>query len=158
MDSQGRLLLRFNDDGDGTGKLFAQANSSGFSGEGSAWFSNKELQDFADTIAAFPILEGKSPEITGGFFKKDGSGELEQENLALKVYPIDRRGHLGIQVRIATELWNEERLESQHLVRLEIVTSYEPLMQFSRKLKALAEGRVEEVVLYSDISPQIIIE
>ena len=153
MESQGRLLLRFEDDGDGTGKLLAQAASEGFSGEGGAWFSISELQDFAEAIRMFPIPEGSRPCIAGGFLKKDGSGALEQEHLALKAYPIDRKGHLGIQVRIATELWNDARPESQHKVELEIITSYEPLLRFSRDLKALAEGRIKEAILENDLLP-----
>jgi len=61
MESQGRLLLRFEDDGDGTGKLLAHATSGGFSGEGGAWFSISELQDFAEAIGMFPIPEGNPP-------------------------------------------------------------------------------------------------
>ena len=53
-------------------------------------------------------------------------------------------------MRIATELWKDERAESQQTVKLEIIISYEPLMQFSRKLKALVNGRLEEVILESD--------
>lgn len=151
MDSQGRLTLRFDDDGDGTGKLIAQAQSNGFSGEGGAWFSQIELQEFADALAAFPIPEEKPPEVVGGFYKNDGSGELTQEHLGLKVYPIDHRGHLGIQVRIATELWGDERPESQQMVRLEIFTSYEPLLKFSKDLKALIVGRIHEATLDGDI-------
>ncbi len=153
MDSQGRLVLRFDDDGDGTGKLLVQANSNGFCGKGSAWFSGATIQDFADAIAVFPIPEEKSPKIAGGFYKKDGSGEFAQEHFALTVYPIDHRGHIGFQVRIATELWNEERPESQQEVKLEIITSYEPLAQFSRQLKALVEGRIKEVILDADLLP-----
>jgi len=151
MKSHGRLSLRFEDDGDGTGKLLAQAASGEFSGEGSAWFSISELQGFAEAIAMFPISEKNPPSIVGGFWKKDGSGGLEQEHLALKVYPIDCRGHLGVQVRIATELWPDVRPESQHKVQLEIITTYEPLAKFSRVLLALAEGRIKEAILESDL-------
>ena len=118
---------------------------------GGAWFSISELQDFAAAICMFPILEGNSPSIAGGFLKKDGRGELEQEHLALKVYPIARKGHLGVQVKIATALWNDARPESQHKVELEIVTSYEPLVKFSRDLKSLVEGRIKEAILDSDL-------
>lgn len=76
---------------------------------------------------------------------------LEQEHLTLKVYPIDCTGHLGVQVRIATELWNDTRSESQHKVELEIMTSYEPLAKFSRDLKSLVEGRIKEAVLEGDL-------
>ena len=151
MESQGRLSLRFDNDGDGTGKLWAQASSGGFSGEGGAWFSTGELQDFAEDIGMFPIPKGNSPYIAGGFFKKDESGDLEQAQLALKVYPIDRAGHLGVLVRIAMEFWNDVRPESQNKVELEIITSYEPLAEFSRGLTSLVEGRIKEVILEGDL-------
>jgi hypothetical protein len=152
MESQGRLSLRFEDDGDGTGKLLAHARFEGFSGEGGAWFSISELQDFAEAIGIFPFPEGNPPSIAGGFSKKDGSEDLEQEHLALKVYPTDRKGHFGVQVRLATELWNDARPESQHKVELEIVTSYEPLAKFSRDLKYLVDGRIKEAILESDFT------
>lgn len=153
MESQGRLSLRFEDDGDGTGKLLAQAASGGFSGEVGAWFSISELQSFAEAIGMFPIPETNPPSIVGGFWKKDGSGDLEQQHLVLKVYPIDRKGHLGVQIKIATELWDDARPESQHKVELEIVTSYEPLAKFARDLKALAEGRIKDAILEGDLLP-----
>ena len=152
MESQGRLLLRFEDDGDGTGKLLAQAAAAGFSGAGGGWFSISKLQDFAKAIGMFPIAEGNPPYIAGGFYKKDGSPGLEQVHLSLKVYSVDRRGHLGDQVTIATELWNDARPESQHKVELEIHTGYEPLAKFSRELKALAEGSIKETILEDDPS------
>jgi hypothetical protein len=153
METQGRLSLRFMDDGDGTGELMAQASSNGFCGEGSARFSTERLLEFAEAITAFPIPKDNPPHIAGGFFEKDGSGELAQEHLALKVYPVNRRGHLGVQVRIATALWNGHRPESRHAVKLEIITNYEPMVQFSRDLKALVEGQSREVILEGDILP-----
>ena len=61
------------------------------------------------------------------------------------MYTIDRRGNLGIQVRIATEDW--ARLESQHGVKIEILTNYQPLVELSRKLLALLDGRIEAAIL-----------
>ncbi|GAC1445894.1 MAG: hypothetical protein NVSMB56_00450 [Pyrinomonadaceae bacterium] len=119
--------------------------------EGSTWFGNAQLQAFIEELIIFPIPKRKSIQVVGGFYKKDGTGEIDQEHLAISVYPIDSRGHLGVQVRIATELWKDQRPESQQAVKLEIITSYEPLMQFSRKLKALMDGRIEEVILDSEL-------
>ena len=70
---------------------------------------------------------------------------LDQELLGISVYTIDRRGNLGIQVRIATEDW--ARLESQHVVKIEILTNYQPLVELSRKLLALLDGRIEAAIL-----------
>ena len=145
------LLVSYYDDGDGTGKLHVRATSNGFAGEGGAWFSDQQVLEFADGIAAFPISEKDSPVIRGGFYKRDMSGELEQELLALAVYHIDRTGHVAVQVRIATEVWPPNRPESQQSVKLEIRTSYQPILQFSKDLKALVKGAVTEAVLHGDL-------
>ena len=135
-----------NDD-DGTGKLHVRASCNGFSGDGSAWFSTDELKDFAAALATYPITEENPPAIRGGFYSRDMTGELEQEHLSLRVYPIDRTGHLGFQIRIATEVSPQTRPESQHFVQLEILTTYEPLRQFSGQMKSLLDGDIEEAVL-----------
>jgi hypothetical protein len=141
------LQLRFDDEGDGTGKLVARAESGGFAGEGGAYFSVSEIEAFAAALAGFPLPEQPRPSLSGGFWKKDNSGELDQEHLGLVAYPVDKRGYLGMQVRIATEIWERDRSESQRTVRLEIVTAYEPLGRFSRDLIALVRGSMEEAEL-----------
>jgi hypothetical protein len=145
-------LIRFLNEDDGTGKLHVRAQCDGFSGEGSAWVSTEELKEFAYTLAVFPIPEESPPAIRSGFYRKDNRGEIEQEHLSLRVYPIDHTGHLGVQVRIATEVWPQMRTESQHFVQLEILTSYEPLARFSSQLKALVGGTIEEAILEADLS------
>ena len=83
--------------------------------------------------------------IAGGYWSQEREGVLDQELLGISVYTIDRRGNLGIQVRIATEDW--ARLESQHVVKIEILTNYQPLVELSRKLLALLDGRIEAAIL-----------
>ena len=151
MDSPSLLLVSYYDDGDGTGKLHVKATSDGFTGEGGAWFSQQQVLEFADGVAAFPISEKNPPVIKGGFYKRDLSGELDQEHLALAVYPIDRIGHIAVQVQIATEVWEQTRPESQQSVKLEIRTTYQPILQFSKDLKALVNGHVAEAVLHGDL-------
>lgn len=147
MNSEQKLIFYFDDDGDGTGELFVEAYSKGFSGISSAWFNKTELLDFAKSLSIYPLSNKNPPKISGGFWKKDVKGELEHEHLAISVYPIDGKGNLGIQVRLATELWNEERPESQHLVRLEILTSYNALESFSKEIIALLNNNIEKAVL-----------
>jgi hypothetical protein len=143
------LQLRFLDDGDGTGKLVACAEADGFRGEGSAYFDIKELEGFANAIALFPLPgNDKRLSIASGFCKKDGSGELDQEHLAISVCPADaRRGYIGIQVRMTTELWEGTRPESQKSAKIEVVTTYEPLSRFSKDLLAVLQGKTREALL-----------
>jgi hypothetical protein len=139
------LRLRFHDDGDGTGKLVAHAEANGFAGTSGAYFDKQRLSDFAQALEAFPLV-GR-PSLIGGFFDRDRPGRIEQEHLTIECYPVDVTGHLGLRLRLATELWAPARPESQHVAALEILTTYEPLRQFSHALLALLRGDTEEISL-----------
>ena len=147
MNKEEKLVLYFDADDDGTGKLFAEASSSGFSGVGEAWFDRIQLLEFANALATYPLPSDNLPKIAGGFWRNNLAGELDQEHLAISVYPIDGKGGLGVQVKLSTELWSEMRPEQQHIVKLEITTSYNALEKFSKEFVALINGRVERAVL-----------
>lgn len=142
------LRLTFLDDDDGTGKLVVRAAAHGFAGEGAAHFDKGELEAFASSLEAFPLV-GR-PAIAGGFYDKAGSGEIEQEQLAIECYRLNARGHLGVRARLATEVWPETPAEMRHAVMLHISTTYEPLRRFAGALRALVRGEADEVVLDGD--------
>jgi hypothetical protein len=143
----GFLKLRFSDDGDGTGKLLAQANVQGFAGVGGAYFNIDKLKEFAAAISKFPLGKGQRCGIASGFASRKAPHELEQEHLGIDVYPINVRGYIGIQVRTATELRQGMRSDSQKSAKLEIITTYEPLAKFSRELLLLLDGTISEAML-----------
>ena len=140
----GYLRLRFADDGDGTGKLYASAEAGGFAAKGAAWFGISQIEEFAIAVAAFPLPADKQIGVAGGFWK---DGQLTQEHLAIEIYQIDGRGRIGVQVRASTELQGKARKQSQLAAKLEIITSYERLRHFSEGLHNLVNGRTEEVLL-----------
>lgn len=145
----GWLKLEFQDDSDGTGKLIATVEAGGFAGRGGAWFGISQIEEFADSIAAFPLPWKKKCSLAGGFWK-EGQHQLDQEHLGIDVYPIDQRGHIGVQVRIASELWKGSRPESQMMAKVEVITSYQLLNDFSTQLKKLVRGSLEQVLLEGD--------
>ncbi len=147
--SGGSLRLRFVDEGDGSGRLVAHAEANGFSGEGGAYFATRALETFAVSLGAFPLI-GR-PSIAGGFWSKTSPGQLEQEHLALAFYAVNARGHIGVHVKLANELWPPARAQSQHVVSLEMITLYEPLGCFSRAFLELLKGKVEEAVLEGEL-------
>lgn len=140
----GYIRVTFSDDGDGTGKLSATAEARGFAGTGSAWFSTSKIEEFAKAAMAFPLPADQPVLLRGGYWK---GGQLEQEHLAVEIYPIDKRGHIGMQVRVATDQQGNASTKSQLTAKLEIITSYQSLVSFSEGLHALVSGRVAEVVL-----------
>jgi hypothetical protein len=143
------LRLRFLNDGDGTGKLTARAEADRFSGEGAAYFNIEQLEEFADSLGVFPFpLEDARRSISGGFSGKEKPHKLEQEHLGISVYSADaHRGYIGIQVRMATEVWPQTRPESKKQAVVEIITTCEPLSKFSRDLRSVLRGALDEALL-----------
>ena len=147
--SGGFLRIRFVDYGDGTGELIANAGSNDFSGTGRAYFNIEEIEKFADSIADLSVAN-ELHSIAGGFWKTDRRHELDQVHLGVSVYPIDSRGHIGVQVRMATPIHSGERPKSQHSAIVELLTTHAPLERFGRGVIAVLRGNAEKAVLSSD--------
>ncbi len=139
------LRLRFRSDDDGTGELTVRVCSNGFAGAGSAWFGTEQLERFAATLGADP-LPVPGPGLAGGFFNT-ADGRLDQEHVGIDVYSVGRRGEVGVQVRLMTALWPDDRPESRHAVRVELLTLHERLRRFSEDLQAVVAGNAAEAVL-----------
>ena len=145
------LSLRFDDDHDGTGKLTARASVDGFSGEGQAYFDVQTLKEFARSLRAYPLPEHDDQRsIASGFGDPKNLPRLDQEHIGISVYPIGRRGHIGIHIRLATALWPGWRPESQQRAVMELVTTYEPLAQFSKDLELALRDTKQEALLKGD--------
>jgi hypothetical protein len=142
----GWLKLEFRDDSDGTGKLIATVEAGGFAGRGGAWFGISQIEEFADLITVFPLPSSQKCSLAGGFWK-EREHKLDQEHLGIDIYPIGRRGHIGVQVRIASELWKGSRPEAQMMAKVEVITFYQPLLDFSSQLKKLVRGSAKQALL-----------
>jgi hypothetical protein len=73
----------------------------------------------------------------GGFGR---IGIDEQVHLAVRGYPVGSRGQVGLRVELATPLDPGDRVQAQHRVGLEVLTTYERLGAFGRDLTELADG------------------
>jgi len=145
----GFLKLTFTDDGDGTGKLSVEAAAGGYSGKGSAYFNIDAIAEFAGSISRFPLADSDCCLISGGV--DAAHGQPKQEHLGIEIYPIDHRGHIGVQVRTSTPIWPDTRVKSQSAVKLEIITTYEPLARFSKDLLALVSGSTTDATLEGEM-------
>lgn len=132
---------------DGAGELEAVAALGSFSDRSSAWFNGEAIKEFARALSTHPLTGRSPPTITGGYHTPGTADSLEQEHVGITVYPIDTRGHIGVQVRLATPLERGMRPEAQCSARIEIRTTYEPLARFSRELLAVIDGSADEAVL-----------
>jgi hypothetical protein len=142
------LKLRWESDDDGTGELFAEFEANGFSGHGSAWFDKISLIEKIKNFEDYPISDEKHPTIEGGFWNEKKDAGLSQEHLHISVYPIDSRGNLGVRIRVAEELWPEDRKNSQHYVGVEIVTNYKDIGKFAKNIRELLSREIDEAILY----------
>ncbi|HLO64603.1 MAG TPA: hypothetical protein VK165_16720 [Azonexus sp.] len=141
------LRVRFNPDTDGTGELFAEIRSNGYSGSGSAWVGAAELVELAKKLAAaFPLPSDSRLGIRGGFWSKSGGG-LEQEHVGLSFYPVGSIGRVGCRVVLSTPIHAQDRPEAQSSLAVELLTTYEMLGAFARSLELLVSGGSNEAVL-----------
>ena len=144
----GFLTLWFSDDGDGTGTLDVEAGTDGFSGRSHAYFNKDEISRFAVALSKYPLLRDHGCSLTSGF--GESRDRPAQEHVGIDAYPVNSRGYIGLQVRMATAVWTDTRPESQRIAQLEIVTTYEPLARFSKDLLAVLDGTLSEATLEGD--------
>ena len=145
------LRVRIAPDSDGTAMLSAQVASTGFAGRGEAWFGLEELAVFSCQLKAFPLSQSDPPRISGGFWSKEKFGALEQVHLSITAYQIGSLGQVGIRVEVANPpLFPNDRLESQNIAKIELMTSYAALERFANDLEKLLESDLEEAVLSGD--------
>jgi hypothetical protein len=143
---QDSLSLQIHLDDDGTAELSAQVQANGFGGHGSAWIDPLELKSIASTLAeAFPLKEALC--IRGGYWSGANPATLTQEHLAISFYPVDGRGIVGCQVRLAAPSDREDRESRKYSIQAELLTSYEELRRFAKSVTLLSTGEAQEAVL-----------
>lgn len=143
---QGFICLHIDRDDDGSGKLFLEFKSYGFSGNGSAYFDLASLAQKAKDFAAYP-LPAEPVLLAGGYFDKNDFSKLRQEHLHVSAYPIGPSGRIGLLVRVAEPSSDGRRDVLRRSASAEFVTDYEQLSLFSRELVELATGVREKLIL-----------
>jgi hypothetical protein len=142
----GYLKLQLASDDDGTGELFADFESNGFAGHGSAWFDLVDLAKTAMQFEQYPLPNVPPVCLAGGYWNSDKPATLKEEHLHISAYPSNSRGGIGVRIRSAYEATMDGRA-SLHIASVELRASYEQMSHFSKSLVALARGEVKEVVL-----------
>jgi hypothetical protein len=144
------LRVTYSPDDEWTGELKAVVECSGFSGQGSAWFAPGRLkQDIIPAFRMFPISDSQPPKIEGGFWDKGRRGELEQYHLRIAVRKYNSRGHLLVQVELATESWRTPDTDLQQTVTARFLADYAGLGGFADELEQVLDGGLEKAVLRS---------
>lgn len=92
-------------------------------------------------------------ELRGGVYHAPPLRDLEHEFLALRVFPLDHRGHVGIQVRLAPDRGPHDPPDWQFKAQLVIPTTYAALAVISGQLHDLAAGRCREIRIDAQALP-----
>ncbi len=141
---RGNLRISVGRDGSADCDLFIEFQSGSYAGRGSAGFNVREIERFANGLAAYPI---RGPvELRGGFWDPT-ERRIEHEHLYVAVYPVGSIGRIGVKVRAATPIHRDERPEQRHSAEIELLTEYEQLRAFSSALTEVLRGDRE----YADL-------
>jgi hypothetical protein len=136
------LQLRWQPDTDGTGELFVYVQRGRYSGEGSAWFHNRELEDFGRRLRdTFPLIPGNTLSLQGGYWKSGSSPPvLEDVLVGISVYPVGPNGVIGVKVDVMDGSYERQRPESRAQLTLELLTDYEPLRELGNGIIQLLDS------------------
>ena len=147
-----QLDLRFEPDTDGTGELFASARRDGFSGAGSAWFSEKCLLDFGARLpACFPLPPGADIRIEGGYWLPGGSPpRLAEILVGVRVYPVGALGAIGVRLELGDGQYEHQRPESRGRACFELMASYEEIQRFGAQVVQLLRSPGGIACLFQD--------
>ena len=134
-------------DTDGTGELGAEVRFGGFAGASSAWFSDEDLMSFADRLTTYPLGDSEFS-VSGGY----GHDEAFEERVGLTARAVGGRGQVGVVVHLASPTEHPTYPGSSlREVRVEVLTSYEALGQFSAELRRLVAGTADEAQLDAQV-------
>ena len=90
-------VIRDGDDGDGIGRLTVAVSANDFAGRSSAWFNRETVEEFARSLAAYPLGAHGSTTHSGGF----GGGD-PQTHIELHAYPVGAHGQVVIGASLST--------------------------------------------------------
>lgn len=130
------------------GMLNAHVTSSGFSGEGSAWFSVIPIRGFLHECRAFPLSMEHPPILEGGFYSAVHRGALEHVMVGIRVSQFDIRGRLLVRTTLATDGGEPSDRTLQHTVTARFLTDHAALDTFCRNLGWLLQGGDGQAVLH----------
>ena len=117
-------------------RVTARANE--FAGSSSAYFNDSAVLEFATRLAGFPLPKGEPVGISGG------AGD--EEYVGIEASPAGHFGQVSVVVHLA-DPWPSRVRNARSDVRLEILTTYERMLQFSADLARVVTGEIAEARL-----------
>lgn len=134
----GQLTLRYEFDADDDfGWLDAEVRTDKFSGRGGFWVQWQDVEEFGQSLRAYPIPADAPLRGAWGFEPWEGDSLI----IRIEVAPANPRGDLKVEVEVADHIEPTERLRASFL------TNYPQLEAFSGSIEKLMKRQTEEAVL-----------
>jgi len=131
--------------------LIARLSVERFSGVGEGWHTNSDVLEFCSKLTSLSESMEGTAELFGTEANIDGSKCLE--TFCIRIYPLDRsklNGTVGVHVTLSTRPYTDCRQEEILKVSAELRALNQHVVEFSRDLKELVLGGLEEVCLYGE--------
>jgi len=131
--------------------LIGHLSVGGFSGFGDGWHNNSDVLEFCTKLTSLSETMEGSLELLGTETNNDRSEYLE--TFCIRIYPLDRsklNGTVGVHITLSTRPFTDCRPEEISKVSAELKILNHHLAKFSKDLKDLVLGDLEEVCLYGE--------
>lgn len=129
--------------------LIGHLSVGGFSGFGDGWHNNSDVFEFCTKLTSLSETMEGTAELLGTETNNDRSEYLE--TFCIRIYPLDHsklNGTVGVHVTLSTRPYTGCRPEEISKVSAELKTQNHHVTKFSKDLKDLVLGDLEEVCLH----------
>jgi hypothetical protein len=150
MNIENKLVVTADRDDYAVG-LIGRLSVGGFSGAGDGWHNNSDVLEFCSKLTSLSESMEGTAELLGTEMKPDRSEYLE--TFCIRIYPLDRsklNGTVGVHITLSIRPYTGCRPEEISKVSAELKTLNHHLAKFSKDLKDLVLGDLEEVCLYGE--------
>ncbi|NIX75561.1 hypothetical protein [Microvirga terricola] len=135
------IRLKYRPEDEWHGEVEVVAQTSSFSGSGSAYFSLEAMREFSERLKGYPLAEEDPPKIEGGI---GSPGEaLNQIHVGLTIQPYSSSGKLLVVVELASEVWSTSNTELLQQLTTRFLTEYWAINEFQKSLDSVLGGEGE---------------
>ncbi|MEA5405095.1 hypothetical protein VB776_19325 [Arcicella sp. DC2W] len=118
------------------------ASNAYFKGETEVYDQFENVADFAETLISYP----KNDET---LFYEAGIKD-DYSYFSMKYYPIDKNGHIGVEINIESNVSTTYRPEEKNKLKLEIIVELNAIDNFQKELIDLVKNEDGIAILFGN--------
>jgi hypothetical protein len=140
------LLVTYEADDKWMGKVTVRVQTADFSGVGAAWIKASDLEDFAQSLLAYPLPSDKAPQLEVGHQGSLDGHLPPQTFVRVTVMPRGYRGNILVRAELETEFEHPD-FDLHQSVVARFLTGYNELERFAKSLQCVASPDFKEAML-----------